>query len=99
MVKRTKLEIIRDILNIIKNSHKIKPTPLLRQSNISSVRFKEYFSELMEKEFVEEIGNKKGISSSLNSIACLYKDIGNYKKAETFFQKEPPAWLCPETWR
>ncbi len=55
MVKRGKLEIIRDILlTTQKNHNHIKPTPLLRQSNLSSSRFKEYFSELIEKEFIRE---------------------------------------------
>ena len=44
MAKRGKLEIIFDILTIIKENHNlIKPTPLLRQSNLSSNRYKEYF--------------------------------------------------------
>jgi len=55
MTKRAKLEIIRDILDIIQKNRKIKPTPLLRQSNMSSSRFKEYFSELLEKKFLTEI--------------------------------------------
>jgi predicted transcriptional regulator len=55
MAKRNKLEIIRDILTIVQNNHNIKPTPLLRQSNISSSRFKKYYIELLEKEFIKEI--------------------------------------------
>ncbi len=60
MIKRGKLEIIKDILSIIrKDSNSIKPTPLLRKSNLSSARFKGYFSELIEKGFVEKV-EKKG---------------------------------------
>jgi len=60
MAKRGKLEIIRDILNIIKENHNsIKPTPLLRQSNISSTRFKEYFNELLKRNFIREVNHKK----------------------------------------
>jgi len=60
MVKRGKLEIIRDMLYIIKEeSNLIKPTPLLRKSNISSARSKEYFSELIEKGFIRETTDKK----------------------------------------
>ena len=55
MNKRGKLEIIKDILETIRNnSNSIKPTPLLRKSNISSARFKEYYGELLEKGFVRE---------------------------------------------
>jgi predicted transcriptional regulator len=54
-MKRGKLEIIYDILRTIqKNNNSIKTTPLLRRSNISTSRFKEYFSELVEKNFLRE---------------------------------------------
>lgn len=57
MTKRGKLEIIKDILSIIqKNHNSIKITPLIRQSNLSTIRFKDYFLELMQKGFVKEIG-------------------------------------------
>lgn len=63
MKKRNKLEIIRDILKIIQESNSIKPTPLLRRSNVSSSRFKEYYSDLLEKEFIKETyGKNKKIS-------------------------------------
>ncbi len=71
MAKRNKLEIIRDILKIIQESHSIKPTPLLRRSNISSSRFKEYYSDLLEKEFIRETyGKNKEIS--LTEKGCRY---------------------------
>ena len=54
MVKRNKLEIIKDILKIIQENRSIKPTPLLRKSNLSSSRFKKYHSELLDKEFIKE---------------------------------------------
>lgn len=61
MVKRGKLEIIQDILRIIQENHNsIKPTPLLRKSNISSIRFKEYLLELIEKGLIKDISPKKG---------------------------------------
>jgi predicted transcriptional regulator len=58
MAKRNKLEIIRDILRIVQESRSIKPTPLLRKSNISSSRFKEYYSDLLNKEFIKETYEK-----------------------------------------
>ncbi|PIO08849.1 hypothetical protein COT47_00895, partial [Candidatus Woesearchaeota archaeon CG08_land_8_20_14_0_20_43_7] len=48
--KRDRLEVVYDILSIVNNSHNsIKPTPLLRSSNLSSNSFNEYFNELIEK--------------------------------------------------
>ena len=60
MVKRGKLEIIRDILLIIRdNRNSIKPTPLLRKSQMSSLRFKEYYNDLMSRGLLMEISNEK----------------------------------------
>lgn len=60
MVKRGKLEIIRDILQAIANHRNfIKPTPLLRKSNLSSVRFNEYYVLLISKGIIREVGEKE----------------------------------------
>jgi predicted transcriptional regulator len=76
MTKRGKLEIMRDILNLIReNKNLIKPTPLLRQSNISSARFKEYFSELSERGFLKEVNSngEKFISLTEKGFKFLEK--------------------------
>ncbi|MBU0907300.1 MAG: winged helix DNA-binding protein [Nanoarchaeota archaeon] len=58
--KRDRLELIKDILQVIQsNKNQIKPTPLLRYSNLSSQRFTEYIAELLEKQFIEEKTDKK----------------------------------------
>jgi predicted transcriptional regulator len=60
MAKRGRLEIMRAILGIIKdNRNKIKHTPLLRKSGLSSNSFKEYYSIILEKELVKEITEDK----------------------------------------
>jgi len=59
--KRDRLEIIYNFLKIIQDNHNsIKPTPLLRKSNLSSQSFNEYSEELLSKEFIREITDKKG---------------------------------------
>jgi len=83
MVKREKLEIIRDILNVIhENRNSIKITPLIRKSNMSTQRFKEYFSELSQKGFVKEINSngEKSISITEKGSKFLekYKTIVNF---------------------
>ena len=50
--KRERLEVIRDILNSIRNNKNIKPTRLLYSSNLSPQMFKEYINELIEKKFI-----------------------------------------------
>ena len=58
--KRDRLEVIHDILLVIRDHHNsIKPTPLLRKSNLSTSSFAEYYAELVRKGFVKEIGNGK----------------------------------------
>ena len=58
--KRNRLKIIYDILNMIRrHNNYIKPTPLLRYSNLSTQRFSVYLDELMEKGFIREWKDKK----------------------------------------
>lgn len=82
--KRDRLEVIYDILKVISDRHNsIKPTPLLRYSNLSSQRFSEYMGELLEKNLVREIidkKNKKTISLTDNGFKYLekYKLITNF---------------------
>lgn len=59
--KRDRLEIIFTILKLIQDhDNSIKPTPLLRYTNISSQSFSEYYKELIEKGLIREIVDKKG---------------------------------------
>ncbi len=59
--KRERLEVIHDLLRIIRdNNNSIKPTPLMRSSNLSSSRFADYYSELFTKGLVREINDKQG---------------------------------------
>ena len=59
--KRDRLEVIRDFLGIIRGNHNsIKPTPLLRKTNLSSQSFSEYYSELLSKGLIKEVVNGKG---------------------------------------
>ncbi len=59
--KRDRLTVIFDILKIIRDhQNTIRPTPLLRYSNLSSSSFSEYYLELMQKGFIKEITDKDG---------------------------------------
>lgn len=58
--KRDRLEVIFDFLRIIQeNQNSIKPTPLLRKTNLSSQSFNEYYGELLAKGLIKEIEDKK----------------------------------------
>jgi len=79
MSKRGRLEITHDILKIIqKNKNHIKPTPLLRKSNVSVSRFKEYLNELLEKGFVN-----KSLEKGKIFIVLTEKGFGFLKKYST----------------
>jgi predicted transcriptional regulator len=86
MAKRNKLEIIKDILKIIQENHNsIKPTPLLRQSNLSTARFKEYFSELLDKNFIKEINKKNNKYISLTEKGLKF--LEKYKTIVSFIDE------------
>ena len=60
MVKRSKIDIIIDILNCINEKGIIKPTHLMYKSNLSHIQMRNYLSELMKKKLVEEqLNNEK----------------------------------------
>ncbi|MDD5178125.1 MAG: winged helix-turn-helix domain-containing protein [Candidatus Nanoarchaeia archaeon] len=83
--KRGRLEIIYDILNVInKNQNRIKYTPLLRKSNLSTKRFSEYVSELLEKEFIKALENKKDKYFCLTDKGFHY--LEKYKNITTFVE-------------
>ncbi len=57
--KRERLEVIRDILNSVREKRKIKPTRLLYSSNLSPQMFKTYVDELLKKGFIQIEIDKK----------------------------------------
>lgn len=85
--KRERIEIIHDILKIIRDNHNsIKPTPLLRYSNLSSKSFKEYYEELRNKSLIKEIYDKKRkkyITLTDNGFEFLEK----YKQIKGFIEE------------
>ncbi|HRZ85213.1 MAG TPA: winged helix-turn-helix domain-containing protein [Candidatus Paceibacterota bacterium] len=53
--KRNRLEIIKDILEVIRQKNgRIKPTHILYKSNLSYQMMDEYLSELLTKNFIKE---------------------------------------------
>ena len=73
MTKRTRLEIIRDILQVIRaKDGKIKPTHILYKSNLSHQLMELYLKELIEKEFIKEIKLGKDRTYSLTDKGRNY---------------------------
>jgi predicted transcriptional regulator len=56
MRKRDRLEIIKDILETIRNKrNNIKPTHIMYKANLSHKMLTEYLDELIEKKMVNEL--------------------------------------------
>ena len=81
--KRERLNVIKDILNAIRQNRQIKPTRLLYASNLSPQMFKEYINELISKKFIKlDIDEKEKKTFSLtkkgNDFLQEYKVIENF---------------------
>ena len=81
--KRERLDVIKDILRVIRDSRQIKPTRLLYASNLSPQMFKEYVEELLKKDFIRIEEDKRGkktfhIQKKGNDFLEQYKVIENF---------------------
>ncbi len=78
--KRSRLEVIHDILEAIKRKNKIiKPTHIMYKSNLSHKMMQSYLKELLEKDLIKEINDSgKGKTFSLTQKGIEYLD--QYKK-------------------
>ena len=81
--KRERLDVIKDILQTIRQNREIKPTRLLYASNLSPQMFKEYINELISKKFIKldiDENEKKTFSLTKKGQDFLleYKVIENF---------------------
>jgi len=84
--KRNRLEVIRDILTVIRNKNgRIKPTQILYKSNLSHLMMKYYMAELLEKKFIIEIKSKDSrtyaITEKGNKFLAEYNTISNFMQS------------------
>jgi len=85
--KRDRLEVIFDFLRIIQENHNsVKRTPLLRQTNLSSQSFAEYFDELITKDFIREIHDHKG-KKFITLTDKGFKYLNKYKMINGFIDE------------
>ena len=71
--KRDRLQIIYDILSVIKEKNgKIKPTNILYKSNLSNQMFSEYMNDLVEGGFIVENQGKSSKTYSLTQKGFDY---------------------------
>ena len=73
MKKRNRLEIIRDILRVIREKKgKIKPTHILYKSNLSHQMMDEYLYELISKGFIVENVDGKNRTYSISQKGMMF---------------------------
>jgi predicted transcriptional regulator len=83
--KRERLDVIRDILQTIRQNREIKPTRLLYASNLSPQMFKEYINELITKNFIKlDIDEKEKKTFSLTKKGQDF--LSEYKLIENFIE-------------
>ena len=81
--KRERLEVIKDILESVRDSRNIKPTRLLYSSNLSPQMFKDYVDELLNKGFIKLDVDNEGkktfsITKRGNEFLEEYRLIQNF---------------------
>ena len=82
MKKRTKLEVIRDLLLVLKSKKNIRITPLIYKSNLSNNSIKPYIEELMEKELMEK--NVVGKDVFFNITKKGFEFLEEFNKIKVF---------------
>ncbi len=71
--KRNRLEVIRDILQVIRDKNgRVKPTHILYKSNLSHTMMKEYIDELIDKKFIVEEKNGASRTYKLTNKGSNY---------------------------
>lgn len=83
--KRERLDVIRDIIQTVKDNRQIKPTRLLYASNLSPQMFKEYINELISKKFIKlDIDGKDKKTFSLTKKGQDF--LMEYRVIESFIE-------------
>lgn len=81
--RRERLDIIKDILQSIRDKGgTIKPTHLLYKSNLSHDSMKRYVGELVEKELVREVEEKRGRRYSITNKGLKF--LSDYQQVKEF---------------
>ena len=76
--KRERLEIIHDILRVVRDcKNKVKPTHLLYKSNLSHKMMTEYLTYLMDKKFIITIREGRNTFYSLSDTGFEYLEQYN----------------------
>ena len=82
-IRREKLDIITDILQAIRDKGgTIKPTHLLYKSNLSHDSMKRYVGDLIEKELVAEVEDKRSKKYSITDKGLKF--LSDFQQIKEF---------------
>lgn len=95
--KRNKLEIVKDILEVVKaRNGKVKPTHILYKSNLSHQMMGQYLTELKVKEMIKEgkLGNGKTYFITQKGLDYLsqYRMIAEFTQSFGLEEKKEIAY-------
>ncbi|MEM4397320.1 MAG: winged helix-turn-helix domain-containing protein [Candidatus Woesearchaeota archaeon] len=86
MVKRTRIDIITDILYSIQSKGKLKATHIMYKSNLSYNQLKNYLNELHKKEFIiKKLDKEKEFFELTNKGSKFLEKINEMKEFEKTF--------------
>lgn len=86
MARRTRIDIIADILASIQEKGKIKPTHLMYKANMSHNQMGPYLEELVEKDMVKKIKKDNYDYIILTDKGCEFiQKLGEMKAFEKAF--------------
>jgi predicted transcriptional regulator len=87
MTRRSRLELIHDILLAVQNKGgKIRPTQLMYKSNLSHKLLKNYMAELVEKELISvvDVQKKKSTFKEVHLTVQGHEFIAEYRRMQDF---------------
>lgn len=82
--KRSRLDVINDILTTVSYQKEVKPTHILYKSNLSHKMMMEYLNELIKKRFIKEIISGRNKTYSITNKGANY--LKGYKTMISFMK-------------
>lgn len=78
--KRTRIEVIKDILEVLRKNRKVKITHLIYKSNLSNNSIKPYLADLLKNKLIDKIcDNEKNFFIITNKGEDFLKEYNKIK--------------------
>ncbi|TAL47399.1 hypothetical protein EPN87_03035 [archaeon] len=80
--RRSKAHVLIDILKVIRDNGRAKPTHILYKANLSHKLMKQYLEMLMQNEFIETVDSQGHVNYKITKKGLKF--IEEFKKIEKF---------------